>query len=165
MPQRINGMRKLWVLCLLMALTSCNWFTSKEEKVQEKIDLDMQEINWNDVDVYPMFADCDETLVKTEQKACFERTFLAYFSEHLEQTGFIKEATTEGVITIDFSIDNTGEIGIIAIENDSLVTAQFPDFNADIIQILDEMPKVEPALKRGIPVRAKFRFPIVLNTK
>ena len=139
-------------------------FTSKEEKVQELVDVQMQDINWNDVDTYPMFPNCDENSEKAIQRGCFEATFLKHFSKALKDTDFIREATAGGSMAIHFNIDNTGVITVFSIEKDSVMEAQFPGFKERITKILTEMPELAPALKRGIPVRAKFKLPIRLNT-
>ncbi|WP_394747475.1 hypothetical protein [Spongiimicrobium salis] len=157
-------MQKLWVISFLIVLGSCNLFTTKEEKIQELVDVKMEEINWNDVDVYPMFANCDEASEKAIQKACFESTFLTHFSKHLTAENFGDEITQGGIMAVHFSIDNTGMISVLSVEKDSAIGTQFPELNDRIAKILTKMPKIAPALKQGIPVRAKFKLPIVLNT-
>ena len=157
-------MHKLWVFSFLVILGSCNLFTSKEEKVQELVDIQMQDINWNDVDTYPMFANCDENSEKAIQKGCFEATFLKHFSSALEGTDFIKEATNGGSMVLHFSVDNAGTITVLSIEKDSVMEAQFPEFMERIAKILTEIPELKPAVKQAIPVRVKFTLPITLNT-
>ena len=54
-----------------------------EEKTQELVDQEIRAIDWEDVDQYPLFADCDELVSKPEQKKCFMRTLLKHFSKTL----------------------------------------------------------------------------------
>ncbi len=69
-------MRKVAVLACFCLFTSCDWFTSNEEKTQELVNEEMRNINFNEVDRYPLFDNCDEMLGKEEQLDCFQNTLL-----------------------------------------------------------------------------------------
>ncbi len=157
-------MRKVVVLACICLFTSCDWFTSKEEKTQELVQEEMQNINFNEVDRYPLFANCDEMVSKPAQKLCFEETLLMHFSKTLQDFDFVLETEINDTIYVDFMMDKTGAITVLGIEKNMSIDDEMPEFNGVISQSLKSMPKIEPALKRGIPVNAKFRIPIVLNS-
>ena len=157
-------MRKVVVLACICLFTSCDWFTSKEEKTQELVQEEMQNINFNEVDRYPLFANCDEMVSKSAQKICFEKTLLMHFSKTLQDFDFVIETEINDTIYVDFMMDKAGAITVLGIEKNNNIDDEMPEFNGIIIQSLKSMPKIEPALKRGIPVNAKFRIPIVLNS-
>ena len=157
-------MRKLVLLWGLCALGSCTWFESREVKTRKLVNAELSSINWNDVDQYPLFADCDETANKAAQKECFEQNLLQHFSMTLQDFEFILDDELADTLYMDFLVDHNGAISVLDIERNRTIIQQIPEFNGVITQSLKSLPKLEPALKRGIPVNAKFRIPLILNT-
>lgn len=158
-------MRNIFILSVLCSLTSCGWLTSKEEKTRELFQRELLEIDFNEVDNYPLFEDCDETLTKTGQRECFERELLSNCTRILEQYEFVLEETADKTVLVDFMIDQDGKVSVLNIEKDMAIDDQMPEFDQLITQGLEDLPPLAPALKRGIPVKAKFRIPIVLKSK
>lgn len=158
-------MRKLLLILVLCGFTSCSLFESKEEKTQKLVDKELQQIDWSDVDDYPLFSDCDETVSKTLQKNCFEQKILLHLSTDLKAFQLRSEKQVEEVIFLDFIVENNGNISIESIDNKEVFGGQMAEFNSRVKRSLKRLPRIEPALKRGIPVRAKFRIPIFLNSK
>jgi hypothetical protein len=158
-------MRKLIFLLCLCLLSSCNLFTSTELKTQKLVDKELQAINWNDVDQYPLFENCDETASKNTQRECFENTLLLHFSRTLQEFEFILDKDVEESVYVDFLVDNDGKITVLRIDKNRIIQEQIPEFDGIISRSLKNLPKLEPALKRGIPVNAKFRIPIILNSE
>ena len=158
-------MQKSGILCCLCIFISCNWFVSKEEKTQKLVDQEMQGINWDEIDKYPLFDNCDELRSKKEQRKCFEQTFMMHFSTMINEFEFELDSDIDDTVNVDFLIDRNGEISILSIEKNAKIESQIPEFNSIIIHGLNRLPAIAPAVKRGIPVAAKFRIPIILNTK
>ncbi len=146
-------------------LASCAWFESREAKTQKLVDAELRGIDWNDVDQYPLFADCDETATKPAQKQCFEASLLLHFSMTLQDFEFVLNNEVADTIYMDFLVDRAGAITVLDIERHSAIADQIPEFNGVVTQSLKSLPRLAPALKRGIPVNAKFRIPLVLNTQ
>lgn len=156
-------MRNLSILFLLCLLTACDWSAKRQEKTQELVDQEIQAIDWEDVDQYPLFTDCDELDSKPEQKKCFMETLLRHFSKTLQESEFVLEEEIKDTVFVDFRMEDTGVITLIGIKNDEQIRQQIPEFRKQIEKSLNSLPKIDPALKRGIPVSAKFRIPIVLQ--
>lgn len=156
-------MRKSGVLLCCCLLASCSWFESRETKTRKLVERELQAIDWNDVDQYPLFEECDETAPKARQKECFEETLLLHFSGTLRDFEFILDSDLEDTIYVDFLIDRDGTISILEMERNSAVVKQIPEFSGVVSQSLKGLPPVAPALKRGIPVRTRFRIPLVLR--
>lgn len=144
-------------------MTSCGWITSKEKKTQELVQRELLEIDFNEVDNYPLFEDCDETLTKIGQRECFEQELLSNCASILEQYEYLIRESTDKTVFVDFLVDQDGKVSVLNIEKDMAIDDQMPEFNQLITQGLEDLPPLAPALKRGIPVKAKFRIPIVLN--
>lgn len=158
-------MRKLLTILILCGLTSCSLFESKDEKTQKLVDKELLQIDWSDVDDYPLFSACDETVSKALQKTCFEEKLLLHLSKDLQEFQLTSETEIKDVVFLDFKIENDGSITIVNIENKEIFGSQMEKFEAKVVSSLKSLPSIEPALKRGIPVSAKFRIPIFLNSK
>lgn len=157
-------MKRYVYFLLFILISSCSFFESKQKRTQELINEELRHIDWNSVDSYPFFYTCDETATKAQQKICFEETLISHFQETLNDFEFTltdKESETAAVI---FVIDTLGRINVITIEKDASVLTQMPEFDGVITQSLKNLPKLAPALKRGIPVNTKYRIPVQLNT-
>ncbi len=128
------------------------------------VNQEMLTIDWNDVDNYPLFESCDETLAKSEQRECFESELLKHFSTTLQGFEFIIDTKVNKTVIVDFLIDQEGKVSVLRIEKDKAIDVLMPEFNGIVSQSLKNLPPLAPALKRGIPVNAKFRIPIVLNS-
>ena len=157
-------MRFLLALFFVMLLASCDWLAPKEEKTRRLVQQELSSINWNDVDQYPMFKTCGESISKDEQRICFEEELLDHFSRTLSDFEFILKEDVGDTIYVDFLVERDGSITVLDIEDQMVVQDQIPEFNAIITQSLKSLPEIQPALKRGIPVSAKFRIPLELNT-
>jgi len=157
-------MRALGCAFCLFLLVSCDWIPSKEAKTQKIVENELRSIDWNDVDQYPLFDSCDETVPKQEQNACFESTWLQNFAMSLQEYDFVLDNELQTTLYIDFMVDANGELSVLEIDGNSVLEEQLPEFNGIITQSLKSLPKPEPALKRGIPVRTRFRLPLQLTT-
>ena len=60
------GMRALACFICLLLMTSCDWFTSGDVKTRKLVELEMQSINWEELDQYPLFDECDEMAGKQQ---------------------------------------------------------------------------------------------------
>lgn len=157
-------MRKFFTILLLCSCLSCDLFESKEAKTQKLVNQEMQAIDWNNVDNYPLFENCDESTSKAKQKECFETELLNHFSATLQEFEFVIDPGVDTTVYVDFLIDQEGSIAVVDIQKDRKIERTMPEFDRIISQSLGSLPSLAPALKRGIPVQAKFRVPIVLST-
>lgn len=156
-------MRKFVMILVLCGLASCGFFESKEEKTQKRVQKELDAIDWNAVDAYPIFEDCDENWTQTKQRECFENGLLEHFSKTLNEFEFILDEGIDPTVQVDFLVDEEGKITVTHIEKDTAIDRQMPEFDGIIRQSLLRIPPLAPAIKNRIPVKAKFRIPIVLN--
>ena len=157
-------MRKFFTILILSCCFSCDLFVSKEKKAQNLVNQELLTIDWNDVDNYPLFETCDEMQSKTSQRECFETELLTHFSATLQEFEFVIDPEVNNTVFVDFLIDQEGKITVVHIEKDKGIDKLMPEFNGVVSQSFRNLPPLAPALKRGIPVNAKFRIPIVLNS-
>ncbi|MFS4455996.1 hypothetical protein [Maribacter sp. 2304DJ31-5] len=158
-------MKRFLVMLVFGILISCNYFEPKEERTQKIIASELEQIDWNTVDAYPLFYDCDESAVKEEQRSCFESKLTSHFKNTLKEFEFTIDADTDPKVNVIFVVNSKGRIIIKRIEKDPSVIKQMPEFDGIISQSLKNLPTIAPAIKRGIPVSTKFSIPIKLNRR
>ncbi len=156
--------RLLCGFLLAGSLTACNLFESPEDRTRKLVEEEMQTIDFNEVDQFPLFADCDETAAKPEQRGCFERTLLMHLSMTLQDFEFRSEEPLRDTLNIDFRVDANGVVSILSVEEHPHLSEQNPEFERIVTGSLRSLPRLQPALKRGIPVATQFRLPIVIQT-
>ena len=158
-------MKKAIALFLVSLCFSCQYFEKKVPNEKELLDKQLKEINWNEVDEYPSVADCEKLTDETQRKQCF--------FEFLTTT--IQQKLAVDTLSTLFPKLDTIEVKVTVFPNSTMeFEPQFPKDSVayDTIKIdsilrirLVNFPKVNPAIKRGIPVKTKFVLPVVIKTE
>ena len=125
---------------------------------------EMERIDWNMVDHYPLFEACDELMTRPTQKTSLENAITTHLRDRMKTYDFEMKDSIRATVYLDLLVDREGNIKVADIERNTQVLEQIPDFNRLIQREINALPQVEPALKRGTPVNVKFRIPIVLNS-
>lgn len=123
----------------------------------------MQAINWNDVDDYPTFSDCDGATTNQEKKACFENHLYTLLSAHLKEQHIIVTEDVSDTVILKIHIDKAGRFTIKNIEMDTLTEAQIPQLDSILRHSFDSLPKIYPAIKRSQQVATEFSLPVIVN--
>ena len=158
-------MKKLLPILLLMLLQSCQYLEKKVPNEKELLDKQIKEINWNEVDEYPSVADCEKLTDATQRKQCF--------FEFLTTT--IQQKLSIDTLSALFPKLDTIEVKVTVFPNANMeFEPQFPKDSVayDTIKIdsilrarLVGFPKVNPAIKRGIPVKTQFVLPVIIRSE
>ena len=158
-------MKKAIALFLVSLCFSCQYFEKKVPNEKELLEKQLKEINWNEVDEYPSVADCEKLTDETQRKQCFFE-FL---------TTAIQQKLAVDTLSTLFPKLDTIEVKVTVFPNSTMeFDPQFPKDSVayDTIKIdsilrirLVNFPKVNPAIKRGIPVKTKFVLPVIIKTE
>jgi hypothetical protein len=158
-------MKKAIALFLVSLCFSCQYFEKKVPNEKELLEKQLKEINWNEVDEYPSVADCEKLTDATQRKQCF--------FEFLTTT--IQQKLAVDTLSTLFPKLDTIEVNVTVFPNSTMeFEPQFPKDSVayDTIKIdsilsirLVNFPKVNPAIKRGIPVKTKFVLPVIIKTE
>lgn len=157
-------MQRWWFLTFLLFLGSCSYFMSKEEQTQKMVSDELMAIDWNDVDQFPLFEECDEMAQKTAQRNCFKREMLKRFVEAFSDTVYEVDQKIKDTLFVDFEVDEDGFVNITEIQENGAIEKVVPGFRDEIRSRFSDLTVI-PAHKRGINVKIKFRLPIVLDTE
>ena len=148
-----------------MLLQSCQYFEKKVPNEKELLDKQIKEINWNEVDEYPSVSDCEKLTNVAQRKQCF--------FEFLTTT--IQQKLAVDTLSAMFPQLDTIEVKVTVLPNSNMkFEPQFPKDSVayDTIKIdsilrvrLVDFPKVNPAIKRGIPVKTQFVLPVIIKSE
>ncbi|MGS2763872.1 hypothetical protein [Sinomicrobium sp. M5D2P9] len=160
----VNFLRILTGMILFVVMSSCNRGKEEKPSSDKLVQDEIRNINWNEVDQYPLFETCDETAEKIRQKACFEKTFVRYLYAGIEDQQVVMHGSVDDTIYVRFLISGTGKISVAEIEQKEKWEKHVPGLDSIVAVSLKKMPVLHPALKRNIPVATKYRLPVVLQS-
>lgn len=156
-------MKRLLLIFFVIVLTSCNYFEKKKVYSKDILEDELQTFNWNEVDEYPTFESCDDTLGKENKRQCFEHTILQILNYSLSQQNIIVNEDVNDTILLTITIENTGNFRVDNIKKSQITTAQIPKIDSLLIHSFDSLPKVYPAIKRSQQVTTQFSLPVVVK--
>lgn len=149
------------LLLSLFLVQACQYFGQVPDK-DELLKKELSQINWNQVDEYPSFASCDSLTEKTLKKQCFFDSLTHLIQEKLNsdtlsvlypQLDTIKvKVTISADASMAFEPQISDTLSYNTVQIDSILNSRLVDF-----------PKVNPAIKRGVPVKTQFVVPVILN--
>ncbi len=157
-------MKKIFPILFLalLLLNSCRFFepVPSQEVLLKK---ELQSINWKEVDEFPSVSDCEKITDEAMSRQCFF-DFL---------TTAIQQRLSVDTLSILYPQLDTIQVMVTVFPDASLkFEPQFPKDTVayDTIKIdsilharLVDFPKVNPAIKRGIPVKTQFILPVILK--
>ncbi|MCB0465194.1 MAG: hypothetical protein KDC78_05890 [Aequorivita sp.] len=153
----------LFVFLLLLA-TSCQFFETKKVSSEDIYKEEIKTIDWKDVDRYPSFSNCENTLEKPEQKDCFINTINSQLYKSIRKEAMIATREVYDTVKVNFEVSSQGELSILEIKMDTVLQKEFPHLETWLLQSIDSLQPVAPAYKRGIPVKTQFTLPVIIKT-
>ncbi len=108
------------------------------------------------VDQMPYFLGCEDLPEGSEEKRrCSDRNLILYISDYLNYPEKAKALGLEGTVYIEFIVTETGDV---------LSPVVMRDIGGDCgevaLKIVKDMPKWEPGIKKGKPVKVLLTLPI-----
>ncbi len=153
----------LFLVCILF--NSCQYFDKQIPSEKELLQKELKAINWKEVDEYPSVVDCEKIEDKKQRQQCFFEIL----------TQLIQEKLSVDTLSVLYPELDTIEVKVTVFPN---ATMQFePQFPKDsvaydkikidsILKVrLVDFPKINPAIKRGIPVKTQFILPVILKVE
>ena len=158
-------MKKLSLFLVFILFISCQYFDKQVPSEKELLQKELKAINWKEVDEYPSVGDCEKIKDKVQRQQCF--------FEYL--TLLIQEKLSTDTLSVLYPELDTIEVKVTVFPNATMkFEPQFPKDSVayDTIKIdsilkarLVGFPKVNPAIKRGIPVKTQFILPVILKVE
>lgn len=158
-------MKHFFLFIVFIFFNSCQYFEKKVPSEKELLQKELKSINWKEVDEYPTVADCETITDKKERQKCFFDVMSKLIQEKLNVDSlsimYPDLDTIQVKVTIfpnskmkfepEFQKDS---VAYDTIRIDSILHARLVDF-----------PKVNPAIKRGLPVKTQFILPVIIKAK
>lgn len=126
---------------------------------------ELKAINWKQVDEYPSVADCENIDNKVQRQQCFFEVL----------TQLIQQKLSVDTLSVLYPKLDTIEVKVTIFPNATMqFEPQFPKDSVayDRIKIdsilkarLVDFPKVNPAIKRGVPVKTQFILPVIIKVE
>lgn len=154
---------KQFLLVLFVLLTSCEYVSSKKVSSQQIIEEELHAINWNDVDEYPTFVNCEGLNTTALKRSCFENYLTDLLNERLGQQNIVVTEDVFDTVQLQIHIDKTGEFSIREISMKSETQKQIPELDSLLRHCFDSLPKIHPAIKRSQQVATEFSLPVIIN--
>ncbi|CAH0334508.1 hypothetical protein FVB9288_00094 [Flavobacterium sp. CECT 9288] len=158
-------MKPYYLLIVFLIFHSCQYFETPVPSEQELLEKELKSINWKEVDEYPSVVDCEKIEDKKQRQKCFFEVL----------TQLIQEKLSVDTLSILYPELDTIEVKVTIFPN---ATMQFePQFPKDSIAYdkikidsilkvrLVDFPKINPAIKRGVPVKTQFVLPVILKVE
>ena len=158
-------MKQFPIFLVFILVSSCQYFDKQVPSEKELLQKELKAINWKEVDEYPSVAECEKIADKKLRRQCF-----------FEVMGQLLVANLEiDPLSILYPELDTIEVKVTVFPNATMkFEPQFPKDSVayDTIKIdsilharLVDFPKVNPAIKRGIPVKTQFILPVIIKAK
>lgn len=158
-------MKQSFLFLIVLFFNSCQYFEKQIPSEKELLQKELKSINWKEVDEYPSVAECEKIAGKKLRQQCFFELM----------SDLIQSKLNIDTLAILYPELDTIEVKVTVFPNSTIkFEPQFPKDSVayDTIKIdsilharLVDFPKVNPGIKRGIPVKTQFILPVILKEK
>jgi hypothetical protein len=159
----MSFMKQICVFLGFLMLMSCQYFNVKKTSSDAILKEELQTFNWNEVDEYPSFPECDSAITKQEKKQCFEEVLTAHFTRLLQRDTIVVTQDIKDTLLLQLQISEKGVLSVLNIKVDSLTSQEIPNIKDLLLHGLDCLPKIFPAIKRGQQVKTEFKLPVIIT--
>lgn len=155
--------RLLALIFVLVLNISCDLRSGRRNALLKEMATDTI-IDFNAVDVYPLFLDCNNCDTSEKQNLCFEMELARRLQRALNE-GIIEAGELEAdTLMVDILVDDQGHISIAEIHKSMTRAEPIPELDSLLFRSVAALPDlIQPALKRGIPVNSIYKLPIVVS--
>ena len=150
-------MLRVFSFLVFFFCTSCNELSFNKKRKTIPID---SVIDFSSVDFSPSFKICDSLIEKNKKTNCFRKTIHQEIAKGLAKHSIKINNPIDAIIVIKLQISPKGKISFTRVEKPNTLYKELPQLNRILKHTIADLPKVYPAIKRGIPVTAEYSLPI-----
>ena len=164
-PFKNTALKQFYLLLVFTLFNSCQFFDKQVPSEKELLQKELKAINWKEVDEYPSVENCEKIESKTQRQHCFFEVL----------TQLIQQKLSADTLSVLYPELDTIAVKVTVFPNSTIkFEPQFPKDSVtyDKVKIdsilqarLVDFPKVNPAIKRGIPVKTQFILPVILKVQ
>ena len=157
--------RLVILISVLTVTISCDFISPERTALRNTVAIDTV-IDYHEVDVYPLFMDCNNCDTSEKQNLCFEMELIRQLQKITLDIELGANDQIRDTVMVDILVDTEGKISISDIHKSEHIQEALPELDSLLYQSIAELPAtVQPSLKRGIPVNSMFKLPIVVSHK
>ena len=148
-----------FLVCLL--LVSCSYFEkiNNREAIPEVDTI----VDFSKVDAFPLFLNCNDIPSREKQQVCFQLEMANHIYAALKSYSLSTTEILNDTILVKLKVDAAGFTSLSEIQISEETRTLLPQFDSLIKVSLQKLPKLEPAIKRNMPVTTEFTLPIILK--
>jgi hypothetical protein len=144
-----------YALYIFLSFYSCKPTPEKESIKSTDIT-----IYFNKIDLYPVLPECSKIEVKL-QKHCFYKAISKRITTYLSDKKLKFKTPVKDSVLVSFTVDTLGYSKITSIKH--FTNLEIKNYLDSVIKVsFNQLPKMKPAIKTGVPVKAQFKIPIVI---
>ncbi len=157
--------RVVFTCTAVFFLLSCDKLQTKKIKSSQYLEEDWKAINLNEVDVYPTFESCNHTPENEEMRLCFEEIVTTTFYKALNTHQVVVSQELNETVEVDFVVNEHGNYCIDTLRVSEAVRFEIPELEQWIHEAAKQLPKAYPARKGGVPVKTRFKIPVIFKVE
>ncbi len=153
--------RLLTNLFCIVFIVSCSYF----ERYSKKEDIPVIDtiIDFNSVDAFPLFPNCEDIPSREKQQVCFQLEMAQHIYASLKAYELNSKEIVEDTVLVKLKVDAMGKTSLSDIQIGANTKKLLPKFDSIVKVSLENLPNLKPAIKRNMPVTTEFTLPIVLK--
>lgn len=140
-------------------LVSCSFFEDRTKQVQ-KVDTI---VDFNSIDAFPLFPECKNIPSREKQQICFQLEMAQHIYAALKKYSLKASEVVNDTIYVKLRVGANGETSLSSIKISEKTNELLPEFDSIVRVTLQNIPKLQPAIKRNMPVSTEFTLPIILT--
>ncbi len=155
--------RLVILISVLTVTISCDFISPKRTTLSNAVAIDTV-IDYQEVDVYPLFMDCNNCDTSEKQNLCFEMELIRQLQKITIDIELGANNQIRDTVMVDILVNTQGKISISEIHKSDYIVEALPELDSLLYRSIAELPAaVQPSLKRGIPVNSMFKLPIIVS--
>ena len=148
-------------LCCSFLVVSCSFFENKSKSQPiQKVDT---MVDFNSVDAFPLFPDCSDIPSREKQQICFQLEMSNYIYASLKEFSLNTSEAINDTVLVKLKIDHLGNTSLSKIIISPNTRQLIPEFDSIVNLSIENLPQLQPAIKRSMPVTTEFTLPIILK--
>lgn len=140
-------------------LISCEFFQKK--KIADEAIVDTI-IDYKSIDTFPLFPTCDSFPSQDKQRICSQIKLSEHLFSSLTASNIITARKVKDTVLIKLLVSSSGKVSLRGLNAPENLRKQIPSIDSLLESSVSKLPKMKPAIKRGIPVATEFSLPIVM---
>lgn len=140
-------------------LSSCSFF---EEKTKHVVKIDTI-VDFNSVDAFPLFPECKTIPSRDKQQICFQMEMTQHIYASLKEFSLNAIDSLNDTVLVILKVDSFGKTSLSKIQISTETQKLIPQFDSVLKLSIQNLPQLQPAIKRNMPVTTEFTMPIILK--